>query len=102
MSGTLRGKLWPEDRRRSYSRLREQEEDSLHQNNVDQNNGQGRDDNAAGGSTPNAFCALIGGVSEVRGDETDNGSKDGRLEGWGDERRPAHAMESSGNIELDG
>src|SRR5580693_1698036 len=102
MSGTLRGKLLPGECRRSYSRLREQEEDSLHQDNVHQNNGQGRDDNAVGGSTPNAFSALVGGVSEVRGDKTDHGSEDGRLKGWRNKGRPAHAVESAGNVELDG
>src|SRR5580698_2983542 len=102
MSGTLRGKRSPEDSRRSYRRLREQEEDSLHQNNIDQNNGERRDDNAVGGSAPNAFSAFVGGVTEVRGDETDHGSEDGRLKGWGNKCRPAHAMESAGNIELDG
>src|ERR1700683_2383200 len=102
MTGTLRGKLSPEDCRRSYCRLREHEKNRFYQNNVDKDDGKGRDDDAVCSSAPDAFSALIGGVAEVGGDQTDNSSENGRLEGWGDEGCPAHVMESAGNIELYG
>src|SRR5580658_2711940 len=102
MSGTLRGKLSPEECRCSYCRLREQEKDGLFQDNVDENNGEGRDDDAVRGSAPNAFSALIGGVTEIRGDQTNDGSENNRLEGWRNKGCPAHVVERAGNIKLDG
>src|SRR5580700_2073669 len=102
MSRTLRGKLSPEDCRPSYGRLREQEEDGLHQNNIDENNSERGDDNAVRGSAPNAFSAFIGGVAEVRGDQANDGSENNRLEGWRNKGCPAHVVKRPGNVESDG
>ena len=92
--------LSPEERRRSYGRLRKQEENCLYQDNVDKNDRQRGDDYAVRGSAPNALSALIGGVAEVRGNQANNGSKNSCLEGGGNKGRPAHVMERAGQIEL--
>lgn len=78
----------------AYSGLREQEEDTFHQNDVDDDNGERGDYDAVSRCAAHTFSSLISGVAEVRRDQTDDGSENGRLESGGNKGASTHIVES--------